>query len=61
MEDLLAIFDVVPAWFVALDALLIALLGIAALTPTEKDDAVLARAKNLFDKAKALIVKPSND
>lgn len=58
MEDLLAIFDVVPAWFVALDALLIALLGIAALTPTEKDDAALARAKNLFDKAKSLIVKP---
>lgn len=58
MEDLMAIFDVVPAWFVALDALLIALLGIAALTPTEKDDAALARAKNLFDKAKALIVKP---
>ena len=56
--DIMAIFDVVPAWFVALDALLIALLGIAALTPTEKDDAVLARAKNLFDKAKALIVKP---
>ena len=56
--DIMAIFDVVPAWFVALDALLIALLGIAALTPTEKDDAGLARAKNLFDKAKALIVKP---
>ena len=56
--DIMAIFDVVPAWFVALDALLIALLGIAALTPTEKDDAALARAKNLFDKAKALIVKP---
>lgn len=56
--DIMAIFDVVPAWFVALDALLIALLGIAALTPTEKDDAVLARAKNLFDKAKSLIVKP---
>lgn len=56
--DIMQIFDVIPAWFVALDALLIALLGIAALTPTEKDDAVLARAKNLFDKAKALIVKP---
>lgn len=56
--DIMAIFDVVPAWFVALDALLIALLGIAALTPTEKDDAALARAKNLFDKAKSLIVKP---
>jgi hypothetical protein len=56
--DIMAIFDVVPAWFVALDALLIALLGIAALTPTEKDDAVLARVKNLFDKAKTLIVKP---
>jgi len=56
--DIMAIFDVVPTWFVALDALLIALLGIAALTPTEKDDAVLARVKNLFDKAKTLIVKP---
>lgn len=56
--DIMAIFDVVPAWFVALDALLIALLGIAALTPTEKDDAALSRAKNLFDKAKSLIVKP---
>lgn len=56
--DIMQIFDVIPAWFVALDALLIALLGIAALTPTEKDDAVLARVKNLFDKAKSLLVKP---
>lgn len=56
--DIMEIFDVVPAWFVALDALLIALLGIAALTPTEKDDAALARAKNLFDKAMSLVVKP---
>ena len=58
MEDLLALFDVLPAWFVALDSLLIAVLGIAALTPTEKDDAVLARVKNLFDKARSLLVKP---
>jgi hypothetical protein len=56
--DIMEIFDVVPAWFVALDALLIALLGIAALTPTEKDDAVLARVKNLFDKAMSLVAKP---
>jgi len=47
-----------PALFVALDGLLIALLGIAALTPTEKDDAVLSRVKNLFDKAMSLVVKP---
>jgi len=58
MEDLLALLDVIPTWFLALDGLLIALLGIAALTPTDKDDAVLARAKNLFDKAMSLIVKP---
>ena len=58
MEDILALLDVIPAWFLALDGLLIAVLGIAALTPTEKDDAVLARAKNLFDKARSLLVKP---
>lgn len=58
MEDILALLDVIPTWFLALDGLLIALLGIAALTPTEKDDAVLARAKNLFDKARSLLVKP---
>lgn len=57
MENLFAIFDVLPAWFVALDGLLIALLAVAALTPTDKDDAVLARAKNLFDKLRALLVK----
>jgi len=58
MEDILGLLDVIPTWFLALDGLLIALLGIAALTPTDKDDAVLARAKNLFDKAMSLIVKP---
>lgn len=58
MEDILALLDVIPTWFLALDGLLIALLGIAALTPTDKDDAVLARAKNLFDKARSLLVKP---
>ena len=58
MEDLMVIFDVLPSWVLALDGLLIALLGIAALTPTEKDDAVLARVKNLLDKAKSLLVKP---
>jgi len=58
MEDLMAIFDVLPSWVLALDGRLIALLGIAALTPTEKDDAVLARVKNLFDKAMSLVVKP---
>lgn len=57
MENLFAIFEVLPAWFVALDGLLIALLAVAALTPTDKDDAVLARAKNLFDKLRALLVK----
>lgn len=57
MENLFAIFEVLPTWFVALDGLLIALLAVAALTPTDKDDAVLARAKNLFDKLRALLVK----
>ena len=57
MENLFAILEVLPAWFVAIDGLLIALLAVAALTPTEKDDAVLARAKNLLDKLRSLLVK----
>lgn len=57
MENLFAIFEALPAWFVALDGLLIAALAVAALTPTDKDDAVLARAKNLFDKLRSLVVK----
>ena len=57
MENLFAIFEVLPAWFVAIDGLLIALLAVAALTPTDKDDAVVARAKNLFDKLRSLLVK----
>jgi len=57
MENLFAIFEVLPTWFVAIDGLLIALLAVAALTPTDKDDAVLSRAKNLFDKLRALLVK----
>jgi len=57
MENLFAIFEVLPAWFVAVDGLLIALLAVAALTPTDKDDAVVARAKNLFDKLRSLLVK----
>lgn len=57
MENIFEVIDALPAWFVALDALLIAVLGVAALTPTDKDDAVLERAKNLFDKLRALLVK----
>ncbi len=57
MESLFAIFEVLPAWFVAIDGLLIAALAVAALTPTDKDDAVLARAKNLFDKLRGLLIK----
>jgi hypothetical protein len=37
--------------------LLIAALAVAALTPTDKDDAVLARVKNVFDKLRSLLVK----
>jgi hypothetical protein len=57
MENLFAILEVLPTWFVAIDGLLIALLAVAALTPTDKDDAVVARAKNLFDKLRSLLVK----
>jgi type IV secretory pathway TrbD component len=60
MENLFAVIDVLPTWFVALDGLIIALLGIAALTPTEKDDAVVARVKNLFDKLRSLLVKKND-
>jgi len=57
MENLFAIFEALPVWFVAIDGLLIAALAVAALTPTDKDDAVLARVKNLFDKLRSLLVK----
>lgn len=57
MENFFEILEALPAWFVALDGLLIAALAVAALTPTEKDDAVLARVKNLFDKLRSLLVK----
>ena len=57
MENFFEILEALPAWFVALDGLLIAALAVAALTPTDKDDAVLARAKNLFDKLRSLLVK----
>ena len=60
MENLFEIFEALPAWFVALDGLLIAALAVAALTPTDKDDAVLARAKNLFDKLRSLLVKKND-
>lgn len=60
MENLFAVIDVLPTWFVALDGLIIALLGIAALTPTEKDDAVISRVKNLFDKLRSLLVKKND-
>lgn len=60
MENLFAIFEVLPAWFVAIDGLLIAFLAVAALTPTDKDDAVLARAKNLLDKLRSLLVKKND-
>jgi len=57
MENFFGILEALPAWFVAVDGLLIALLAVAALTPTDKDDKVLARAKNLFDKLRSLLVK----
>ena len=59
MENFFAIIEALPAWFIAIDGLLIAALAVAALTPTDKDDAVLARAKNLFDKLRGLLVKRS--
>ncbi len=37
-------------YFDAGHALITALIAIAALTPTDKDDYVLRRAKNIFDK-----------
>lgn len=57
MENFFEILEALPAWFVAVDGLLIALLAVAALTPTDKDDAVLARVKNLFDKLRGLLIK----
>ena len=57
MENFFEILEALPAWFVAIDGLLIAALAVAALTPTDKDDAVLARVKNLFDKLRGLLVK----
>lgn len=57
METFFGIIEALPAWFVALDGLLIAALAVAALTPTDKDDAVLARAKNVFDKFRGLLFK----
>ena len=57
MENFFEILEALPAWFVAIDGLLIAALAVAALTPTDKDDAVLARAKNLFDKLRGLLIK----
>lgn len=57
MDNFFEILEALPAWFVAIDGLLIAALAVAALTPTDKDDAVLARAKNLFDKLRGLLIK----
>ena len=59
MENPSAIFEALPAWFVAIGGVLIAALAVAALTPTDKDDAVLARANNLFAKLRSLLVKKS--
>ena len=56
METLFNILEVLPTWFVVIDGLLIALLAVAALTPTKKDDAILDRVKNIFDKLRSLLV-----
>jgi len=56
METLFNILEVLPTWFVVIDGLLIALLAVAALTPTKKDDAILDRLKNIFDKLRSLLV-----
>ena len=57
METFFGIIEALPAWFVAIDGLLIAALAVAALTPTEKDDTVLLRVKNVFDKFRGLLFK----
>jgi hypothetical protein len=56
METLFDILEALPTWFVVIDGLLIALLAAAALTPTKKDDAILDRVKNIFDKLRSLLV-----
>ena len=57
MENFFEILEALPAWFIAIDGLLIAALAVAALTPTDKDDDVLLRVKNVFDKLRGLLIK----
>ena len=57
MENFFEIIEALPAWFIAIDGLLIAALAVVALTPTDKDDDVLLRVKNVFDKLRGLLIK----
>ena len=57
METFFEIIEALPAWFIAIDGLLIALLAVAAFTPTKKDDTVLLRAKNVLDKLRGLLFR----
>ena len=41
----------------AIQLLITALVAIAAVTPTEKDDKVIGRFKNLLDKVKKIIMR----
>lgn len=49
METFTAVMAVLPDWLEALTLLVAAAAGVAALTPTPKDDAILGKAYKILE------------
>lgn len=45
------------AWVSIVDAVIVLLLAIAAVTPTDKDDSIAARVKNLWDRVRGAFAR----
>ena len=49
IESILAFFDALPAWIVAVTTLVTAAAGIAALTPSKSDDVIIQKVLNVLN------------
>lgn len=49
METVLSVWDAIPAWVHAITAVVTAAAAITALTPTTKDDAILAKVLKVLN------------
>ena len=61
MDTLVSLFEQVPVWVGILLGIVVALIPVAALTKTEKDDEALGKAKTFLEKVLAFLKPKAPD